>query len=128
MSGANHTHSNTTSASPRACGGARPAVSPTMAARQPTTTKGERARQPAPRCSRQSVCSRVIKSGSYEAHSLGTVTFGRGLEVFPIFVSGQGEEITLPRPNYPPDRFAKQSVGGFHAVSLVSHSRSEPFV
>lgn len=96
--------------------------------RHSSTTKGEKARQPAPRCSRQSVCSRVIQATSQQPHSFLSIAFGAGCEVVSLLWSGQGEEITLSGPYDPPQRFTKQRVGGFHQSSLNSHSRSEPFV
>lgn len=105
--------------SPLASVVARGALARVLARRPLQTTKGEKARQPAPRYSRQSVCSRVVEAGLNQAHGFLPIAFSRGREVIAVLVLTNGQKIALPRPHYAPDRFAKQSVGAFHQVSLV---------
>lgn len=76
----------------------------------PSTTKGEKARQPAPRC-------RSIEARENQSHGLFSVAPGQVGQVFSVFTSNrERSEFTPPRPHDPPQRFRKQGVGGFHLV------------
>lgn len=74
-----------------------------------STTKGEKARQPAPRC-------RLVETAQDHPCGLFSIAPGQVGQVFSVVTSNrERSEFTPPRPNDPTQRFRKQGVGGFHS-------------
>lgn len=61
-----------------------------------------------------------VQARDQQSEAFFTVAPGQVGQVFPVFSSNrERSKFTSSRPHNAPDRFAKESVGGFHGVSLM---------
>ena len=64
-----------------------------------------------------------IQARDQQSEAFFTVAPGQVGQVFPVFSSNrERSKFASSRPANAPDRFAKESVGGFHTQYLVKHS------